>query len=193
MADPFTWASIGIAAKTAGAGLGVVGAIGGGYSKANQFGYQAGMARLKEQIDKQNANYARTTGDVQSRQFGLKAGQQLGKMKAAQGTSGLDVNFGSSAGVRSSQLAAAQTDEATIQSNAARKAYGFDIEAAVDRANAKNFDRAASSAITGGYLGATGSLLGGVASVSDKWLQATSQGIFGSSTSGIPFFAPDDL
>lgn len=171
MADPATLAG----ASMAGTGIqGLLGAFGAnmkGEADASAYQYQAGVARINEGIAKSNADYERHVGEVQAQQSGMKTAQDIGGTKAAQSGSGVDVDKGSAAAVRDTQLEVGQYDQAMIRSNAARKAYGFEVEATSEEAKARMADAAASNAKTGGMLGALTSLISAGGSVSSKWLQ----------------------
>jgi hypothetical protein len=62
-------------------------------------------------------------------------------------------------------------DLALIRSNAAHRAYGFDVKAMEHEAESTMYGMAASKAKTAGALGIASSLIGGASSVSSKWLQ----------------------
>lgn len=188
MADPATLGTIAIAGSAASAGIGAFGSLFGGQAKANQYNYQAGIADLNAQVAKQNKDYALATGEVEAQESGMKTRFTIGAEKAGQGASGLDVNSGSPAAVRESQQEIGTYDESLIRSNAARKAYGFDVEAMQDTAQGQLYRTAADTSKTTGEIGAISSILGGVASVSSKWLQGSSVGMFGGKgNSGFPF------
>ena len=68
-------------------------------------------------------------------------------------------------------------DLATIRNNAARKAYGYTVEAAQDTAQAGLYTMAGVNAKQAADIKATGSLISGVTGVADKWLQASSMGL----------------
>ena len=133
---------------------------------------------MKAQLAKQNADYAVQAGDMSARDYGLKSRFQAGQIATSQAASGVDVNRGSAVDVQKSQKLVSDIDVGTIRNNAARKAYGFQVESAVENSQAKMYDSAASGAKTAGYLGAFSSLLGGVSSVSSKWLQGNSVGLW---------------
>lgn len=98
--------------------------------------YKAGIADLNKSIAKQNADYARWTGDVEAQESGLRTRAQVGETRAKQAGSGLDVNFGSAVATRGSETALGQFDQSVIRSNAAKRAYGYDVEAVGHEAEA---------------------------------------------------------
>jgi len=193
MADPITLASLSLASSAAGGGLSAVGALGEGKSSKAMYGYQAQVARINADIDRQNSEWELTKGETESRQFGMKEGQQFAAIRSGQAASGLDVNSGSALDVQGSQRKVAQMDDATIRSNAAKTAYDYTVKATMDEDQAKLYTAAGDNAEKAGYLKAAGSILGSVSSVSSKWLQASQAGIFGggSGTGPIKLFGPD--
>jgi hypothetical protein len=168
MADPIT--AVGIAV-TAG------GAIFKGMSQGAMYGYQANIARMNAQIAQQNAAYEVNLGEVQAQQQGMKTKSIIGQTKAVQGASGLDLNSGSAMEVRASEAELGAADQATIRSNAARRAYGFQVEAAQDEAQASLYDKASTNAEIGGFIDAGTSILGGGGSLSSRWLKANQIGL----------------
>src|SRR5229473_3599962 len=174
MADPASIAMIGMGTSAAGGIVGAIGSAFSGESNARMYEYQANVARMNQQIQKQNADYARSAGEVEAQQSGMKTRFMVGSQKAGQGASGLDVNRGSAVDVRTSQLQVGAEDQAIIRSNAARRAYGYEVEAAQSGAEVGIKGMAASGSRTAGWIGAAGSILGGASSVSSKWLQYSS-------------------
>lgn len=170
MADPATLATVGMASSAGGGLLGAFGKLMGGEAESSAFQYQAGVARINQQIAKGNADYSRKVGEVQAQQSGMKSAQDIGATKVAQSGSGVDIGKGSAAAVRETQSEVAQYDQGMIRSNAARKAYGYEVEAASEEAKANMAEASAKNAKSAGFIGALGSLLSGGSSVASKWL-----------------------
>jgi hypothetical protein len=97
--------------------------------QANINKYQAGVARVNEEIAKGNARYALDVGEVEAQQSGMKTAAELGEMIAAQGASGIAVHSGSSTAVRESMLDIGEYSQKIIRASAAKKAYGYEVEA----------------------------------------------------------------
>lgn len=183
MADPFTWAAIiggiGIGATALGAMTQAAGHEFQGEAQSNQFKYQGQVARINQDIAKQNADYARKIGEVEAQQGGLRARYNIGQTRAAKAAGNLDIGFGSAADVIASMKTVARHDQAIVRSNAARRAYSHEVEAFTESAKGKLYDASAVNAKTAGHIGATGSILGGISSVSSKWMQGSSIGMWG--------------
>ena len=158
--------------STALGGIGkAFGAITEGQDTKALYDYQAGIANLNAQIANQNAEYSIQVGEHQAMQAGLAGASTLGKIKAAQGASGLDVNSGSALDVQTSQQLINRMDQATIRSNAAKVAYNYRVEGVGLNAQAQLDTLAGKNAATTGYINAASSILGGASSVSQQWLK----------------------
>lgn len=183
MADPFSWAAIGTAASVAGGAVATGGALAKGAADRNQYQYQAGVALLNQNIAKQNAAYTRDVGENAAFISGRKTQATIAQQKVGQSAGGLDVNTGSNLDIRKSTTDVGAIDQATIRQNYAKKAYGYEVEAATKGAEAEGDVIAGDQASKAGNINAASSILGTVSSVSSKWLQGSS--VFGGANSGI--------
>ena len=170
MADPVSIAAIVSAgAAVAGAGVSAYGSLSKGQDESQMYNYQAGVAKVNAQIAKQDANYTLAEGGVQGQEAGMRERAVVGATRAGFGAS--NVAGASKNNVISSEIEVGQQTQGIIAANAAKKAYGFEVSAAGDTATAGADVFAASNAKTAGDIGAVSSILGGVSSVSSKWLQ----------------------
>jgi len=146
-------------------------------AQANAARYQAQVAENNRLIAEQNRRYASAAGasNAQIRDFTTRA--TLGRATAAQAASGVDVTQGSPVEVRDSlrQMGRLQTLEEVQE--AALKGYGYQTQAAGFGAEAGLQRAKASSAEAAGSTAMIGSILGGAASVGDKWLRYKNVGI----------------
>ncbi len=170
--------AIGLGSSLAGGILSAYSATKEGESQSQMYNYQAQVARINAQIDRQNADWAQHKGDVEGLQYGMKAGQQFGQIRAAQGASNIDVNSGSAREVQLSQRAITRMDEAQIRENASRTAYDYRYKATQDENQAGLYVRAGEDAKSAAKLKAIGSLIGTAGSVSSKWQQGAQMGMF---------------
>lgn len=108
-------------AGLAGGGLGAVGGMNSAEAAKQDAFYQAAVAANNAKIAQQNAEMEIKTGQSQMAQQGLQTRSVIGTTKAAQAASGVDVNTGSSVGVRAGESEIGMLNQATIGSNAARK------------------------------------------------------------------------
>lgn len=183
MADPITLTAISMAGSAGGGLLGAFGAMQKGSAEAGMYTYQSGVAQINKQIALQNADYSIQAGEVRAQESGMQTRAQIGEIKTVQSGKGLDVNSGSALTVRESESAIGAENTGVIRADAARKAYGYNVEAAGYEATSQMDLQAASQSKKAGIMGALGSILGGAASVSSKWMQAGQAGIT-SSTGG---------
>lgn len=160
-----------------GAGLSAYGKYEEGEANAKMYEYKAAVAQINERIAKQNADYARYAGEVEAQSAGMKLRSELGTIKATQGASGLDVATGSAKAVRDSAFEVGQQNIAMIRSNAAKRAYGFELAAFQATSEGKLAQFAADQSRVAGAIGATSSIIGGATSVSSKWTQYKSAGL----------------
>ena len=177
--------SLGTGATGGGSILSAFGSLSSGIANKGIYDYQSGIAKLNQQIDLQNAEFARQQGEQQSQQFGLKAGAQMGQIKVAQASSGFDVRSGSAAQVRSSQAQLNTLDMDVIRSNAAKTAYGFKEQGAVAGAQANLYTMAGTNAMEAGFMNFGTSILGGASSVSSEWLKGQQMGLWGDAGSNM--------
>lgn len=168
----------------AGSILSAFGAVSSANAQAGMYNYQAGVSQLNSQIALQNRDLSLAAGQTQEQQYGMQARARLGEIRAGAGASGIDVGSGSKAAVQTGQQVVTGIDQATIYNNAARKAYGYEVESATDVAQAGAYTAAATNAKAAGGINALASLVTGAGSVASKWTQGTSSGMYGSGDTG---------
>lgn len=172
---------VALAATAISGAVSAYGSASSGAAQKQAFQYQAGVAQMNAQIAKQNADYAIAAGEVTAQESGMKTRYQIGTTIAQQGAGGLAVGSGSNARVVDSEWLIGQQDESIIRSNAARQAYGYEIQGANATAQGVVDTMAGTNAQTAGNISAFGSILGAAGSVSSKWLAADAAGAFGGS------------
>ena len=165
--------------------------------QANISKYQAAVSLLNKQIAKNNAAYSRDVGEIEAQQVGMKSRAEQGEMIAFQGASGLSVAGGSATRVREGMIEVGYYDQMQTRASAAKKAYGYEVEATMHQAQADvyaytaemqedqrdNELKAADMTMQGvglqqqamglvekaGTINILGSLAGTAGSVADKW------------------------
>jgi len=142
-----------------------------GEASAKAAKYQQGVAKINEQIGKQNAEWFKRAGEVQAQKVGMTSRFKMGTTKVIQSGRGLDITSGSNLAVQESEHDLAIHDQATVRTNAAWRAYGEEINAAAATAQGHIAGMSAEQASTAGGINAAGSILGGTANVADKWMQ----------------------
>lgn len=173
-----TLGAVGMGTTMLGGLTSALGSIFQGQSQQQMYNYQAGVARLNQQIAEQNAVYAEQVGEQQATQAGLQGAQRLGQIKVAQASSGLDIRSGSAAQVQQSQKLVTAMDLATIRSNAAKTAYNYRVTGVQYGAQAGLDTVSGQNAMTSGFIGASSSILGAASSVSSQWLRGQQLGLW---------------
>ncbi len=153
-----------------------IGAIQQSQASAASAGYNAKIAAQNAQIQTQNADFAASVGEQNVAKQGAENKARLAATLAAQGASGVDVNTGSSVNVRESEAKLGMLDALTIRSNAAKQAYGYQVGAASDVAQAGLYRSQQKADKTAGYFSAGANVLGGVGQAAQysSWLNKTS-------------------
>lgn len=162
-------APLALAAGIGGAGISAIGALEGGAAAHNAADYQAQVANNNAIIAKQNAAYATQSGLQQAANQSMKGRAQMGKIKANQAASGVDVNTGSSADVQQSQREVNKLDTDTVLNNAELKSYGYRTDASNFQAQAGLDEMQAEQAPIGAAFSAAGGLLSSASSVGSRW------------------------
>ena len=152
-----------------GAGISAYGKYEAGQAQAATASYQAQVAANNAAIAKENATLEMNAGEVAATNQGMKTRAMVGAEKAGQGAGGIDVNTGSTVAVRSGTEELGLLDAMTIRSNAARKAYGYQVAATSDTAQSQLDTMEASQAKQAGDIGALGTLLSSASSVGGKF------------------------
>lgn len=171
-----TFATIGTIASIAGAGLGAFGAIQSAHASSAAASYNAEVAANNAQIAKQNATWASQAGEQQAGMSAAKTRATVGAMEANQAASGVDIGSGSALDVRSSAKELGQLDAINIRANAARQAYGYDVQSSSFNSQSQLDRYEASQDTTAGYINAGSSILGGVGSASSNYANYLSKG-----------------
>ncbi len=139
--------------------------------------YNASIAANNEQLAAEQANWAAENGEQQAGIQGLKNRAQVGGIIANQGASGVTVGTGSAADTIASARELGQLNAMTIRSNAARAAYGLQVQATNDEAQKQLDKYAAKEATVAGNVNEAGTILGGVGSASQYSTFLNSQSI----------------
>ncbi len=187
MADPVSATVIGGIGLVSSAAGGLLGAYGSQYSgsaNAAMYNYQAGIAKMNATLARQDADYTRAAGESEAVSAGLKGREIVGATKAGFAAGNIDPTTGSARNTLASEAVVNATNLNMIRANAAKRAFGFEVTAAEDTAQGRLYTMGAETSRVAGGIGAASSLLGGVGSVSSKWLQGQQAGLWGSQSSG---------
>ena len=149
--------------------MSALGSIQQGKAAAASAKYNAQVQENNAEIARRNAQMAVEKGNAAASAEQMKTRANVGAIKAAQAASGVDVGSESSVDVRSSAAELGMLNTISIRSNAAREAYGYQTRE-LDALSQAQLDRSeGKSAKAAGYMGAAGTILGGVKPINDAW------------------------
>lgn len=154
-----TIATIGSIGSTA---LSAVGNIAQSRAQAASAGFNAQVASNNAQIATQNANFTAGEGEQNVGAAGASTKAAVAATLANEAGSGIDVNTGSPVSVRESEAKLGMLNALNIRSQAAKQAYGFQTQAVSDTAQSSLDKSQQKNDITGGYLNASATVLGGL-------------------------------
>jgi len=159
--------------------IGIIGALtsavgtgAGALAQGQSANYQAQVASNNAIIANQNATHAEQAGEEQAQEQSIKGAAAGGRIKAAQGANGVDVNSGSAVDVQASEREENKLDTENVFNNAQLQAYGYRTQSTSYEAQAGLDTMAAEDAPIEGALGATGGLLSNASSIGFKWAGA---------------------
>ena len=156
-------------AGIAGAGISAIGSYESGQATAAAADYQSQVAANNAMIARQNASMTEASGASKEAAQGMKTRAVVGSTKAAQGANNVDVNTGSNAAVRQSEVKLGALDALTIRSNTAREAFGYEVAATSDTAESGLLQQEGSQAQTAGDINALGTFLNDSASAAGSY------------------------
>jgi hypothetical protein len=178
MGVPLVLAGLG----AAGTAISAAGSVESGNAAQTAYNYQAQVAANNAKIAQQNAAWDIQAGETAATNKGLQTRAAVGTQKARQGASGIDVNTGSAPDVRAGTEELGMLDALTIRSNAAKQAYGAEVEATSDTAQSQLDTMAGQQAKEAGDINAASGLLTGASTVGGNYVKWQTQ--FGSSGGG---------
>lgn len=145
----------------AGTALSGMGMIQQGNAAAAASKYNAQVAEMNATLADRRAKDAIERGQVAEQQKRAEVAQLQGRQRAAMAANGVDLTFGSPLDTLVDTAVLGELDALTIRQNANREAYDYRVGGVNSRADAGLSRMNASSARTGAYLSAGGTVLGG--------------------------------
>ena len=184
----------GLALSAVGTGVSVMGAMQNAAAAKASADYQAKVAQGNEAIAAQNATYTAAEGEANAAIQDQKTRAAIGTEIAAEGSSGVDVNGASSSALRTSTAELGQLDANTIRSNAARQAYGYEVQASGFQNNASADTATGQNAQTAGNISGAAGLLSGAGNASLNYANVMNKGSgLGDTPSGVIGAAAGDI
>jgi hypothetical protein len=179
------FATAALIAGVAGTAISAGGQLEQGQATANAANYSAQVAKNNSEIAEQNAAYAVAAGVRGAADSSLKGAAKMGRLKASQAASGIDVNSGSAAEVQQSERELNKLDSETVLNNAELQAYGYRAQATGFRASSDLSKLTAEQAPIGAAIGAAGSTLSSASSLGFRWKTMGSGADAGASFTGV--------
>jgi hypothetical protein len=167
--DPVSMMMGSMGAGIMGSVLGAYGAMEQGDAQKAAYMYNAHVAVNNSKAAAMKAQLAGEAGAAQAEAKGMQGKAELGAIKSGQSASGLDVNTGSAVAVRQSAKELNILDTQTVRSNAAREAYGYQVQKANFLAEAGLDKYEGQQAQTAGYINAGSTMLGGAGNAMDQY------------------------
>lgn len=165
MCDP----TIAIAATVLSTAVGAFGQIQAGNAQAAEAKYQSQIAANNAKIMSQEAGDARRRAQVDEENARIRQQQLQGRQRAVMGAQGVDMSSGNALDILSDTAAFGEMDALQTRENGEREARAAEIKGANFTADAQLGRMRAKSASQAGMIGAAGTVLSGVGSVSEKW------------------------
>jgi hypothetical protein len=134
-----------------------------GKSKADS---QAAALRQNAFYLNQSASDSRVRGMIDSDQSRVQTQQAIGTQRAAMASNGGVVDTGSNAIIQQDTAQLGELDALTISNNAAREAYGYEVQSQDNLRTAKNLQKEGKKGVLtsmlGGAIGGSAGLVGGL-------------------------------
>lgn len=143
-----------------------------GLAKKSEADQQAAALRQNAFYLNQSASDAKVRGMIESDQSRVQTQQAIGTQRAAMASNGGVVDDGTNAIIQQDTAQLGELDALTISNNAAREAYGFQVQAQDNLKTAKNLQKQAKKAVFTSMLGGA---IGGI---------GNGAGLFGGSGAG---------
>lgn len=128
-----------------------------------QGAYEAAADRQNAGLADQQAADAIARGSIEENRQRLVTRHEIGSTRAGLAASGVDIGSGSALDVQGSEAAIGELDALTIRNNAAREAWGYNVDAIKDRQAAKLAEMGGKNAAAGIRNASVSTLLTGAA------------------------------
>lgn len=149
----------------AGLALGVVGGITKGNAQKAAANDQGNLDDYNASVATLQAQDAVARGATDEARYRTSVQGMIGKQRAAQAGNNVDVNTGSSVDVQSDAAFLGEIDALTIRTNAARTAWGYNVQAENDTRAGQIAREGGQAAQTAGIIGAGTTALAGTSSL----------------------------
>jgi hypothetical protein len=143
--------------------IGAAGSMQQAQASAASQKYNAQVQDMNATLSERQAKDALERGADEEQRKRQQVQAVLGQQKAAMAANGVDLSYGSPLDTLVDTSIMGELDALTIRTNTARESYDYRVQAVNQRAGATMNRMGAKAALTGGYLDAMGTVLGGAA------------------------------
>lgn len=133
--------------------IGAVSGLMSGMGQRDQANTQAAELRTNAIYLNRAANDAIARGRTESDLQRVQTQQLIGTQRVAQAASGGEVNTGTNAIIQQDTAQLGELDALTISNNAAREAYGYQVQASSNMSNAATVQKAGQKAVMSSVIG----------------------------------------
>lgn len=158
-----------LAVSAIGTGVAVYSSVQSAQAQSEAAAYQAQVAKNNAAIASMNANAATETGNTQLQAAQEQAAQHQGMIRAVMGAGGVDLNSGSALRNQQGVAEVDQLNEATITSNAARRAWNYRNQGADFSADSDLLQMQSNQASTAAIMGGFSSMLSGAGTFANQY------------------------
>lgn len=146
--------------------IGAVGTIAQGQAAMNAAKYNAQVAEMNAKISDKKAADALERGRLEEQKKRMEVAGIKGRQLAAMGANNVDVSFGSPLEMINDTAYMGEMDALIVRTNANRESYDYRVQAVNQRAQGQLSLMEGKSKLTGSFLSAFGSAIGGFG---DAW------------------------
>lgn len=136
----------------------------GGYQQAQaqkaEARYDAAVAQNNAKVADNQANTELQIGNIEEEQQRRKVRQMLGAQRVALAANNVELSSGSALDLQTETAGFGEEDALTIRANAARRAWGYQVDAGNSRAAAEGAKARGNNQATATYLGTATKLAG---------------------------------
>lgn len=157
--------------------VGVMGSIQQGKAAQAQANYQAQVSENNAKITQWQAQDAIARGKVEEEQHRKQVARFLGTQRAGIAGSGFELGDETSMSILGDTAAMGELDALTIRSNAAREAWGYQVQGSNFQADAGMSRLAGKNARSSSYWQAGGDLLSGASRFGTQYADFKSKGL----------------
>lgn len=179
-----TAAYLSLGATALGAVTSAMGSIQQGKAQAAQYKYQAAVDRNNKIISDRQYQDAIKRGEAAEEDVRRKTAQIISKQRTGFASNNIDLGSDVVFDTLSDSSMFGELDALTVRSNAAREAYGYQVQGMNYQASANNSLMAAKNAKSAAKTSAFSSVLSGASTLASNYADFSKSGAIGSSSSG---------